>query len=448
MSAYTLISKMKYFTGAAVLYLAGTAIPAGAASMSLVEAIAMALEKNEQVLISSLEEVRAQEGVREARSTSLPRLDATLDYDRNWLLPTLVFNGNTVKIGSENNITAALSARQVLYSGGRNSALRSIARSEVAATSEATRRASREVIATVEGAFYDVLVRRELAEVANLALRSARANLEQVRARIKAGRSSQYDALRAEVQVSTTSADSIRAQSESLLAEMAFRDVIGMDLEEDVAFTGDFRTDSDLDLEALPALVQKAMTERSELALLDYRRQQQVDNVAVERAEKRPTLTLVASGQSQFQSDELDVGDRAWRKNWGTGLVMQMAVFDGMRSGSRVAQARAAVQQTEYQQRRMERQIRLEVEQNWHRWREVSARIAAQQDAVAQAEKGLDIAESRFKTGAGTQLEVLNAQLALVESRTGLALARRDRAMSLVLLERAVGVLSAPAPND
>lgn len=436
--------KIKALAIAAVLFVVGVPVGGTAETLTLAEAIALALEKNEQVLISGLDEVRAKERVREARSTSLPRLDAMLDYDRNWLLPTLVFNGNSVKIGSENNITASLNVQQSLYSGGRNSALRSIAQGEVSAATEATRRARQEVIAAVEGAFYDVLVRRELADVANLALRSARANLAQVRARIRAGRSSQYDMLRAEVQVSTTAADSMRAQNESMLGEMAFRDIIGIDLDSDAQFVGDFRTDSQLELDDLSALVQRGLGERAELAVLSYRRQQGMDNVAVERADGRPTLTLVASGQSQFQSDELDVGDRAWRKNWGTGVVLQMAVFDGMRSRARVAQARVAVQQTEYQQQQLERQIRLEIEQNWLRWREVSARMAAQEDAVAQSEKGLEVAESRFKTGAGTQLEVLNAQLALVESRTGLALARRDRAMSLVLLERAVGVLRAP----
>ena len=63
------------------------------------------------------------------------------------------------------------------------------------------------------------------------------------------------------------------------------------------------------------------------------------------------------------------------------------------------------------------------------------------EESVIQAEKGLEIAESRYRSGAGTQLEVLNAQLALVQSRTGLALAKRDRALSLILLERAVGTL-------
>ena len=64
-----------------------------------------------------------------------------------------------------------------------------------------------------------------------------------------------------------------------------------------------------------------------------------------------------------------------------------------------------------------------------------------QEDSVIQAEKGLEIAESRYRSGAGTQLEVLNAQLVLVQSRTGIALAKRDRAQSLILLEFAVGTL-------
>ncbi len=413
-----------------------------AETMTLADGISLALERNEQVLISQVEQERAQHSLREARSGGLPQINASIDYNRNWLLPSLVFNGNSVKIGSENTIAATLSMRQSLYTGGRNGALRTLAQQEQEAVGQAYRQARHNIIYEVEKAFYDVLVARELEEVSVIALQSARANQSQVEARRQAGRSSQYDVLRAEVQVSTTAADSIRSQNERLLAEMAFRAVIGLELGSDVEFIGDFRQNSVLDLDELGPLMDEALLNRPELLQLNYRRGQQEAQVSLEKSGQRPELSLVASAQSQFQSDRLDLTDREWRKNWATGFLLQVPLFDGRRASARVAQAKASTRQVELEWQRVERMVRLDVEQNWLRWREVNARMGAQEDAVRQAEKGLQMAESLFKTGAGTQLEVLNAQLALVQSRTGLALARRDRSMSLVSLEKAVGVLS------
>ena len=222
---------------------------------------------------------------------------------------------------------------------------------------------------------------------------------------------------------------------------MAFKDIIGMDLNRSAQFVGDFRTETTLSLDRLQPLIERALSERPELLQLDFRIQQQRANIAVERAGRMPNISLVASGQSQFQSDSFDLGDREWRKNWGTGVVMQMSIFDGMRTGSRVAQAKNGMHKIELEKRRLEGLFGLKLNKTGSGGTRVKARMATQEETVLQAEKGLEVAESRYRTGAGTQLEILNAQLALSQSRTGIALAKRDRALSLVLLERAVGVL-------
>ena len=54
------------------------------------------MKYNEQIQLSVLEGSQAHERVREARAVGLPRIDMSLGYDRNWLLPSLIFNGNSV----------------------------------------------------------------------------------------------------------------------------------------------------------------------------------------------------------------------------------------------------------------------------------------------------------------------------------------------------------------
>ena len=88
----------------------------------------------------------------------------------------------------------------------------------------------------------------------------------------------------------------------------------------------------------------------------------------------------------------------------------------------------------------MHKQVRLEIRQAWFDAKEASERVVAQARVVSQAEKGERIARSRYGNGFGTQLEVLDAQLILSRSRIEFARAQRDRAVVLVMLERAVGL--------
>jgi outer membrane protein len=412
--------------------------------IDLQKGIDLALERNEQILMSQVGQLRAKEQVREARAAGLPQINAVLDYDRNWLLPSLVFGGNKVKIGSDNNITSSLSLRQTLYSGGRVAASKGVARWQLAVAKDQVKLIRQQIVAVVETRFYDLLVARELRQVSELALQSSRVNLGQVQARRRAGRASELDALRAGVQVTNARVDSIRNQNDLALAEMSFKDVIGLSLDAEAEITGVFRETSPLELEDLPALVEKALVERPELSQLQHRFEQHKRTVAVERAGNRPTLELIVSGQSQFQSDKFDVADQEWRKSWGTGLLLQVPLFDGMRTRARVAKAKTVVKEAGYERGMIERRVRLEVERDWLVWREVGVRIEAQNEALRQAEKGLEVAQSRYRNGAGTQLEVLDAHVALVDSRTDLALARRERALSLMMLERSVGVLAGP----
>ena len=80
--------------------------------------------------------------------------------------------------------------------------------------------------------------------------------------------------------------------------------------------------------------------------------------------------------------------------------------------------------------------------------REARGRLRARQGSVGQAQKGLQDAETRYRTGSGRQLEVLDAQLTLVEAETESTRAYRDQAAALVGLELAVGTVAEQGNGD
>ena len=409
--------------------------------LDLQTGLALVRENNERLLQARIDLLRGREELRAARAAGLPQVDASFTYSRNWLLPSFVFAGNAVRIGTENNLTGVVSMRQPLYAGGGLRATKDMAHRQLAMLGESERQTTQLVVAEVEERFYNLLLAEELRTVSHLALAWARRNLSQVEAQAQAGRAAELDQLRAQVQVSNMRADSISAENNLRLATMALKDVVGLDLDRAIEVRGTFRTETTLALDDLDGLVALGLSKRPELAHVEQEIGWHERKIAADQAATRPRVELVAAGQTQFQSDVFDLADREWRKSWNTGLVAQIPLFDGRLTGARVAQARQDLRRIEYDQQRIARQVRLQIQQAYYAVEEASERIEAHRDAVLQAEKGLEVAELRYASGVGTQLENLDAQLALVEARTQRAVARRDKALALMRLEQTVGIL-------
>ena len=409
--------------------------------LDLQTGLALVRENNERLLQARIDLLRGREELRAARAAGLPQVDASFTYSRNWLLPSFVFAGNAVRIGTENNLTGVVSMRQPLYAGGGLRATKDMAHRQLAMLGESERQTTQLVVAEVEERFYNLLLAEELRTVSHLALAWARRNLSQVEAQVQAGRAAELDQLRAQVQVSNMRADSISAENNLRLATVALKDVVGLDLDRAIEVRGTFRTETTLALDDLDGLVALGLSNRPELAHVEQEIGWHERKIAADQAATRPRVELVAAGQTQFQSDVFDLADREWRKSWNTGLVAQILLFDGRLTGARVAQARQDLRRIEYDQQRIARQVRLQIQQAYYAVEEARERIEAHRDAVLQAEKGLEVAELRYASGVSTQLENLDAQLALVEARTQRAVARRDKALALMRLEQTVGIL-------
>jgi len=405
------------------------------------ESVRLALEQNEDLLLARADRQKSKQRVREVRADGLPHLDVAVDYDRNWLLPRFVFAGNEVKIGTDNNITSALRLRQPLYTGGRVKAVLASAQLSKELAGEVERAVLQDVVGRVATDFYEVLLTVELLRVSEQGLVTGRKNLQQVQALRRAGRASDYDLLRAEVQVGNLQADSLQVSNLWETAHMVFKNTIGLALDAPIEVKGNFRVGTSLDVNDLDKLVAMGLARHPQIQQFERRLRIQQRTIQVEKAASRPSVDLVASGQMQFQNDQLDVLDEEWSRSWDTGVSVAVPLFDGMRTRARVAQAKVDLARIELQREQVEKTIRLQVRQAWLDVRQFGERVRAHAATVAQAERGLGIAESRYTAGAGTQLEVFDAQLLLVQAQTEYATAQRDRALALVRLEQATGVL-------
>jgi HAE1 family hydrophobic/amphiphilic exporter-1 len=427
-----------------MLFLAATVLPAHGRVLTLDVALSLALENNDEMRLADQDRLRAREEIREGWAEALPDIRLTSNYDRSWILPTFVFDTpdgqQTFTIGTSNSITSVLSFRQPIYSSGRVGAALRAARAFEGFAQEGYKLSRQAVASRTEIGFYDTMLAGSLVQVTSEALRLAAANLAQVTSLRRAGRVSDYDLFRAQVQVSELRPDSIQAAKTLELARTNLRDIIGVEQSEDLVLSGAFRSQIDPDLLDLEKATMIGMRSRPEVHQAALEVKIRAAAVQVQKAELRPSLSFVASGQLAMQSSDLRFLSDETQESWVTGLSLSIPLFDGLRNRALVNKAKVDRRKAEIQIDQLNKQVRLDIRQAWFDVKESTERAAAQAQVVTQAEKGERIARSRYGNGVGIQLEVLDAQLVLSRSKSNLVRAERDRAVSMVLLERAVGV--------
>ncbi len=415
-------------------------------SITLEESLQHALSHNEALQIAREDLDKSHQRIRHAVADVLPQLDITMQYTRNWLLPAFFFDTpagqQQFTIGAHNNLIGTVGIRQSIWGGGKSFSAMRVARLLKQFMMEKVRAAKQQVHTQVETAFYDLLLAGELTRVSKSSVARARANFKRVEKLREAGRVSDYDLLRAQVQVAELLTDSIRAENAHILADLAFKNQIGIDPNEPITPRGTFREEIhllstiteteliDLSMQMHPIVRQYSL----EIEMLQH-----AETIA--RSESRPTIDLIVNGQWQAQKNEFDFVKDDFHQSWFSGIAINIPIFDGFRTNAQVAQARSDTRQAELVQKQTERDVRFNILQARRSFYEVRARKNAQIQAVGLARRGLQIAESRYENGVGTQIEVIDGQVTLQRAEAELARAKRDLAVTLVQLELSAGIL-------
>ncbi len=423
--------------------------PQEARSLSLEQGIELALQNNEILRMAREDLEKARKQVWEARADALPQITASGTYLRNWKLPTFVFgsppNEQEVTIGTKTNVEGILSLRQTLFAWGKVSSGLKVARLFRDYSEEGLRSVRQKVHSDVELAFYDLMYAEDLVRVSNLAMQRTRENLRRVQRLRDAGHVSGYDLLRAQVALSALRPDSIKVANDRLISELHLKNTIGLDAETPLKLSGELRSRTRLDVTRKDALIQLGLDQRPEMRqfvrLVQMRRQA----IRIAQADARPTIDLTASGRVQMQSNDYSVNTDEAKQSWTTGLTLTYPLFDGLRTRARVLQARAELCKAELELQSAERAIALQIRQALLNFKMAQERLMAQELTVGEAQRGVEIARSRYANGLGTQLELLDAELVLLRAEVAFAQERRGRAAALVGLEMAVGVVGEAA---
>jgi len=443
---------MKYlvFLFAAASFLLSAQTKSDTLYLTLDDAIKKALDKNWDVQISHKDIDKSQAQINEAYANAFPRLDFKTTYTRNIKLPVLFIPPNPlfnptdqtlqIELGSKNSFDAAVTMSQVIYNQKVNTAIQ-IAGEYSNYSKEGDRGTRNDLALNVKKAFYNVLLMKKLVNVSRDGYDVAKANYDNVKALYNKGVSSEYDFLRAEVQLANSEPGLIQAENALVLSKNYIKNLLAIDINSPVDVTGDFKYD-----ELSPDLVESKNIEAIdnhplvkqlgiEESLLDK-------NVTIQRSDYFPSLAFFGMYDFQTQDNTFDMKNYNWAKSFAIGLQLNYTLFDGFSRGSRVEQAIIDKEKVGLTRRKVEEGLKIQILQAGQKMDEAKKRIKAQEKNLEQADKTIKISQTRYKNGVGTQLELIDTQAAFTFAQTNYAQAIYDYLIAKAEWENAVSLVN------
>lgn len=394
-------------------------------TMTIDDVRVMALEHNRTYLSALEDETMAQAEIVRTRADALPVIRFDGGYSRNFIIPSFfltatdsVGNQETIEFETafKHNFRGTLSARQPLWHGGKVYTAYDIAKLYKEYSVALSDQVKAEVLYTADLLFYNISLNQATLDVIESQYEAASKNYDVVEKMRAEGVSSEYELLQAAVSKNNLQPKIIAAQSDIMLAERNMKSWLGIDLEENITFV---ESPTDTSLTAIPSfdmLVSTALVRRPEIMQAEYIVEISKRAIRVARGEYFPKLEAVAAYDWTSQSDAFTLKDNT-SKSWTAGLQISFPLFEGFKTRGDVSERRAQHNQARLSLSQQEDNIRLEVRQAYDQLAQAKKTLDVQGATIAQATEGLRIANLRYESGVGTQLEILSAQAALTQAR-------------------------------
>jgi outer membrane protein TolC len=393
--------------------------------LTLDDAIKKALDKNWDVQISGKGINKAEEQITEAYANAFPKLEFTGKYIRNIKLPVMFIPpnplfGNTgtlaLELGLKNSFDAAFTVSQVIYNQKVNTAIQ-IAGEYSSFSKEGDRGAKNDVALNVKKAFYTVLLMKKLVNVSREGYGVAKANFDNVSSLYKQGVVSEYDFLRSEVQLANSEPGVTQAENNLDLAKNFLKNLLALDINKPIDVKGDFKYE-----EMPPDFIQDKTTDAFSnnpfIKQLVIQESLLEKNITIQKSDYYPSLAFFGQYDFQAQDQTFDIKNYDWAKSFLLGLQLNYTIFDGFSRGSRIQQAIIDKEIVGLTRRKVEEGMKIKILQADLQMEEARKRIKAQEKNLEQAEKTIKIAQTRYKNGVGTNLELIDTQAALTFAQT------------------------------
>lgn len=282
--------------------------------------------------------------------------------------------------------------------------------------------------------YYNILQCRNLVGVNQETVDQLQAHLDTVNAKYAAGTVAKSDVLRSQVELADAKQNLVNAENNYDLSISSLNNLIGLPIDTKINIQDELKyTKYDL---SLAECMDLAMNNRPDGIAAAKSVEQAKTSVKVAQASNLPQVSAYASytidGDDAFNNDAAEQSEIGVKASW--------SIFDNNVTKSQVRQAEAALAKAQENAQYVNEGIQLEVHQAYLNLLSAEKNIQTTSVAVNQASEDYNIAQVRYTAGVGTNIDVMDAAVALTTAKTNYVQALYDYNVSKAQLDKAMGL--------
>ena len=400
--------------------------------LTVADAEQLALKNNPQITVAKLVALAQHQVTREVRSNEMPT--ATLNVTAVDSHP-----GSRITAGGLNNpviyqrAAGGVNLSQLIFDFGRTNNLISSAKLREQAEVASQQATTADIVLAVDQAFYAALNAQSELRVGQETVNARQSTADQVQALANAKLKSDLDLSFANVNLAQAKLLLLDAENHQAAAFANLNVLLGFEKQQSYELV-DETAAPPAPAQNSADLVTQAFQSRPDLIALNDRYQAAEKFRRAEHDLNRPTISaLAAFGDTPVRADQLTPWYGA------AGVNLSVPVFNGFLFSARAKQADYEAQAAQEQVRDLRDRIARDVQVTWLQTNTAYQRMTVAQQLLQQANLALDLAQTRYKLGLSSIVELSQAQLQQTQAAIGNAAARFDYESTLASLRFQTG---------
>ncbi len=427
--------------------------------LRLADALTYALENNPSAKNARLELLISKATIKETTARGLPQINGAYNLDYNPKIP-VVFLPNQPPFGDPSIPSDVIPARfgvsyssglgvtvsQMIFDGSFFVGLRA-AKTLLELTNKDLKKAEIDVVENVKKAYYGVLVNQQRIRLAEANLSRIDTLLKETTALLDAGFVEKLDVSRVQVQRNNSYTQVQRSQTGLDISKQILKLQMGMPMEYEINLSESLEELSPK--EETLALLGEEGAERIELEQVSTQLTLVGLDLKNNMSQYMPKIDFIGNTRRSGAGNELDrvFNSSNWFGSSLVGVSLSVPIFDGFSKAARIQKNRVQINQIENQRTFLKESFKNELYAAKANLRNDLNLLDVQEENLKLATEVYQIARIKYKEGVGSNLEVVEADAALIQAEINYLGAIYDGLISKINLEKALGLLKPDLTN-
>ena len=398
-------------------------VPIDTLELSLQQCIEIALEESPTIRVAEREIKRVDYSNREQHAALFPAISGAASYQRTlkkqklfFDIPGMPSNNEGIEVGQDNTFVGMLSASMPIIAPTLWASLRLNSTESKIALEEA-RSSKLELNNAVTKAYYAVLLAQDSYEVFERSFDNSAENAKIIGNKYEVGAVSEFEWIRADVQMRNAMTNLVSAESAINLSQLQLKMLMGVDMNIPIK-TVDKLSDYEKEVfqQAIEASSQ-SLDDNTDIRQFDLRTEQLRKSLEVQKTTWLPTIAATIDYQyMSMPNDDVKFKDYYWFPTSTAGISLSIPLFEGGKKHYKAKQIQTQLMSMEDQRENLKRALELQMAAHTDNMIKAIEKMESGKIAVESAEKALDISQKMYEIGAGTYLDVTNAELGYIQA--------------------------------